>query len=283
MMKIFSKISDIKLDIQKLKGSGASIGFVPTMGALHKGHITLVKKCVAENDYCFVSVFVNPTQFNNKTDLELYPRTPEADCKLLEEAGCYGIFMPKVEEMYPKADNRVFSLGECAEVMEGRFRPGHFNGVAQIVSKLFYAVEPHNAYFGEKDFQQIAVIRSMAREIESDVNIIAVPTVREVDGLALSSRNVRLSEEQRKNAPKIWETLSKSCTFVTSKSVKDTIAFVISTIDLIPDMQVEYFEIVNGDTLMAIENWDDAQYVVGCITVYCGDVRLIDNITYKRI
>lgn len=282
-MEIVSTVASLKEAIKKFRDNGDSVGLVPTMGALHNGHISLVKKCIAENGCCVVSIFVNPTQFNDKKDLQLYPRTPQEDCKLLEEAGCNIVFAPEVEEMYPVEDTRIFNLGTVAEVMEGKFRPGHFNGVAQIVSKLFYAAEPDNAYFGEKDFQQIAVIRSMAKELGLDkINIVAVPIVREEDGLALSSRNRRLSPEQRKNAPQIWETLCKSCKFAESHTVAETIKFVIDTLNGIDQMRVEYYEIVNGNTLMPVQDWNEADYIVGCITVFCGEVRLIDNITYKR-
>ncbi len=282
-MEIVSTVASLKEAIKKFRDNGDSVGLVPTMGALHNGHISLVKKCIAENGCCVVSIFVNPTQFNDKKDLQLYPRTPQEDCKLLEEAGCNIVFAPEVEEMYPVEDTRIFNLGTVAEVMEGKFRPGHFNGVAQIVSKLFYAAEPDNAYFGEKDFQQIAVIRSMAKELGLDkINIVAVPIVREEDGLALSSRNRRLSPEQRKNAPQIWETLCKSCKFAESHTVAETIKFVIDTLNGIDQMRVEYYEIVNGKTLMPVQDWNEADYIVGCITVFCGEVRLIDNITYKR-
>lgn len=282
-MEIVSTVASLKEAIKKFRDNGDSVGLVPTMGALHNGHISLVKKCIAKNGCCVVSIFVNPTQFNDKKDLQLYPRTPQEDCKLLEEAGCNIVFAPEVEEMYPVEDTRIFNLGPVAEVMEGKFRPGHFNGVAQIVSKLFYAAEPDNAYFGEKDFQQIAVIRSMAKELGLDkINIVAVPIVREEDGLALSSRNRRLSPEQRKNAPQIWETLCKSCKFAESHTVAETIKFVIDTLNGIDQMRVEYYEIVNGKTLMPVQDWNEADYIVGCITVFCGEVRLIDNITYKR-
>lgn len=282
-MEIVSTKAALKEAVRKFRDNGKSIGLVPTMGALHEGHISLVRKCLEENGCCVVSIFVNPTQFNDKNDLLLYPRTPEEDCRLLEEAGCDIVFTPEVKEMYPEEDTRVFNLGPVAEVMEGKYRPGHFNGVAQIVSKLFYAVEPDNAYFGEKDFQQIAVIRSMARELGLDgINIVAVPIVREKDGLALSSRNRRLSPEQRKIAPKIWETLCKSCKFAESHTVAETIRFVTDTLDATEYLRVEYYEIVDGHTLMPVREWDGADYVVGCITVFCGDVRLIDNITYKR-
>ena len=252
------------------------------MGALHAGHISLVTRCVKENDVCVVSVFVNPTQFNDKHDLETYPRTLEADCALLEKAGCDYVFAPSVEEMYPEPDTRVFNLGRVAEVMEGAMRPGHFNGVAQVVSKLFYIVEPDNAYFGEKDFQQIAVIRAMVKSLDLPVKINACPIVREVDGLALSSRNTRLSPELRQKAPLIARTLKESTTFAAGKSVQEVIDFVVNTINSDPDLRVEYYQIVDGDSLEAIKDWSETDYPVGCVTVFCGDVRLIDNIKYKH-
>ena len=258
------------------------MGLVPTMGALHNGHLELVKRCVAENSICVVSVFVNPTQFNDKNDLLHYPRTLDADCKLLESAGCAIAFAPEVEEMYPVEDTRVFNLGAVAEVMEGKYRPGHFNGVAQIVSKLFDAVQPDRAYFGEKDFQQIAVIRSMVKLLNYPVEIVACPIVREDDGMALSSRNLRLTPEQRKNAVSISQTLFKSRTFAEQHSVAETIDYVVNTLNSVPDLDVEYFEIVNGNTLLSVNDWSDSDYIVGCITVYCGEVRLIDNIAYRR-
>ena len=282
-MKIIRTILELKSFVSAAKADGKTVGLVPTMGALHNGHLSLVERARKENDIVVVSVFVNPTQFNNKEDLRTYPRTEEHDCMLLEKIGCDVAFIPSVEEVYPEPDTRVFDLGKVAEVMEGKHRPGHFNGVAQIVSKLFAMVEPDRAYFGEKDFQQIAVIRSMAKELGLDkINIVAVPIVREEDGLALSSRNRRLSPEQRKNAPQIWETLCKSCKFAESHTVAETIKFVIDTLNGIDQMRVEYYEIVNGNTLMPVQDWNEADYIVGCITVFCGEVRLIDNITYKR-
>ena len=198
----------------------------------------------------------------------------------MESVGCTIVFAPETEEMYPEEDTRIFDLGSVAEVMEGKFRPGHFNGVAQIVSKLFYAVEPDKAYFGEKDFQQIAVIRAMERQINTGVEIIDVPIVRESDGLAMSSRNRRLTENQRKNAPKIWETLSKSYTFAQNHSVKETIDFVVNTLNDVPEFEVEYYEIVDADTLQPISDWNSTRRAVGCIATFCGEIRLIDNITY---
>ena len=260
-MKVFTTIAELCKQLDSDRNAGKKIGLVPTMGALHNGHLQLAKTSVANNDVTVVSIFVNPTQFNDKNDLLLYPRTLDKDCQLLES---------------------IFHLGKVAEVMEGKYRPGHFNGVAQIVSKLFDIVNPDNAYFGEKDFQQIAVIRAMAAQMGYTFNIIAVPIVRESDGLALSSRNTRLTESQRRNAPKIAETLFKSRTFAASHSVKETIDEVISTIDAIPEMRVEYYEIVDGNTLQPIADWNDSDYIVGCITVYNGEVRLIDNIAYRR-
>lgn len=281
-MEVVTKIADLQKKIAKIRTNGGTVGLVPTMGALHNGHLELVKRCVAENSICVVSVFVNPTQFNDKNDLLHYPRTLDADCKLLESAGCAIAFAPEVEEMYPVEDTRVFNLGAVAEVMEGKYRPGHFNGVAQIVSKLFDAVQPDRAYFGEKDFQQIAVIRSMVKLLNYPVEIVACPIVREDDGMALSSRNLRLTSEQRKNAVSISQTLFKSRTFAEQHSVAETIDYVVNTLNSVPDLNVEYFEIVNGNTLLSVNDWSDSDYIVGCITVYCGVVRLIDNIAYRR-
>lgn len=279
-MKIVSSIKDLKNFLALEREKGKKVGLVPTMGALHAGHISLVKRCVAENDICVVSDFVNPTQFNDKHDLETYPRTLDADCALLEPVGCDYVFAPSVAEMYPEPDTRVFNLGPVAEVMEGPRRPGHFNGVAQVVSKLFYIVEPDNAYFGEKDFQQIAVIREMVRQLNLPVHIVDCPIQREADGLALSSRNTRLTPEQRQKAPVIARTLKESTTFVPAKSVQEVIDYVVNTINQVLEMEVEYFEIVDGNTMQPIQNWSDTTYPVGCITVYCGEVRLIDNIKY---
>lgn len=279
-MKIVKGINELKGYLADSKKDGKRIGLVPTMGALHKGHLSLVERCVKENDVCVVSVFVNPTQFNDKHDLETYPRTLEADCALLEQAGCDFVFAPLVEEMYPEPDTRTFDFGPVMQVMEGAKRPGHFNGVAQVVSKLFYIVEPDNAYFGEKDFQQIAVIRAMVKQLQIPVQINACPIVREADGLALSSRNTRLTPELRAKAPKIARAMRKSLELAKTKSVKEVHDYVVNTLNADPDLEVEYYEIVDGNSLQAIQDWKDTDYAVGCITVYCGEVRLIDNIKY---
>lgn len=281
-MEVFDNIKELQQYLAVAKENNKKTGLVPTMGALHKGHESLVKRCAAENDECVVSVFVNPTQFNDKNDLVTYPRTIEKDCALLEAAGCTVAFVPSEEEMYPEPDTRVFDLGPVAAVMEGPRRPGHFNGVAQIVSKLFDIVKPDNAYFGEKDFQQIAVIRQMVKLLGLPVNILACPIIREADGLALSSRNTRLTAAQRKKAPVIAATLHKSLAFVPRKSVKEAIEYVVNTINAVEEMEVEYYEIVDGYSMQPVTDWSQTDYPVGCITVYCGAVRLIDNIVYKK-
>ena len=281
-MLTVNTVKELKSAVKSARKAGKSIGLVPTMGALHEGHKSLVDRCRKENDVVVVSVFVNPTQFNNKEDLRTYPRTEEADKALLEAAGCDVVFMPSVEEVYPEPDTRVFNLGPVAEVMEGPMRPGHFNGVAQIVSKLFMMVEPDRAYFGEKDFQQIAVIREMVRQEGFKLEIVPCPIVREADGLAKSSRNVRLTPENRAVAPNIYRLLSESLDFAKSHTVEETIKFVTTGINAYDAMEVEYYQIVDGITMQPISAWTDTRYAVGCITVYYGDVRLIDNITYFK-
>lgn len=281
-MKVIHTIKDLQAELSVLKAQGKKVGLVPTMGALHAGHASLVKRSVNENEVTVVSVFVNPTQFNDKNDLVKYPRTLDADCKLLEACGATYTFAPSVEEMYPEPDTRQFSYAPLDTVMEGAFRPGHFNGVCQIVSKLFEAVKPHRAYFGEKDFQQLVIIHEMVRQMQFDLEIVGCPIVREEDGLALSSRNARLSAEERENALKISQTLFKSRTFAATHTVSETQKFVEDAIAAAPGLRLEYFEIVDGNTLQKVGNWDQTSYAVGCITVFCGDVRLIDNIKYKE-
>lgn len=281
-MRVVKTISGLKSLISGYKQENKTVGLVPTMGALHAGHKSLVDRARKENDIVVVSVFVNPTQFNNKQDLATYPRTEERDCALLEAAGCDVVFMPAVEEVYPEPDNRQFDLGAVAEVMEGAHRPGHFNGVAQIVSKLFGFVEPDRAYFGEKDFQQIAVIRKMVQLEGFKLQIVACPIKREDDGLALSSRNVRLTAEQRQLAPNIYRVLKESCNFAKSHTVAETEKFVVDSLNALPQMEVEYYSIVDALTMQPVSDWVDADSITGCITVYCGEVRLIDNIAYKK-
>lgn len=281
-MEIVHTIKDLQAALAALRAQGKTVGLVPTMGALHAGHASLVKRCVAENDAAVVSVFVNPTQFNDKNDLAKYPRTLDADCRLLEQCGAAFTFAPSVEEMYPEPDTRQFSYAPLDTVMEGKYRPGHFNGVCQIVSKLFEAVKPDRAYFGEKDFQQLAIIREMVRQLKFPLQIVGCPIVREEDGLALSSRNARLSAEERQQALKISQTLFASRDYAKSHTVAETQKFVEDAIEAAPGLRLEYFELVDGNTLQKIANWEDTSYAVGCITVFCGEVRLIDNIKYKE-
>lgn len=281
-MKLIQTIQELRTELDALRKEGKTIGLVPTMGALHAGHASLVKRAVAENDVVVVSDFVNPTQFNDKNDLLKYPRTLDADCKLLEECGASFVFAPSVEEIYPEPDTRQFSYAPLDTVMEGKFRPGHFNGVCQIVSKLFLIVEPTRAYFGEKDFQQLAIIREMVRKYPFNLEIVGCPIVREADGLALSSRNARLSDEQRIQALQISKTLFASVEYAQTHTLAETKAFVESAIFTAEGLRLEYFEIVDGNSLQTVCDWKDSSYIVGCITVFCGEVRLIDNIKYKE-
>ena len=280
-MKILQTIKELQTEISALKAAGKLVGLVPTMGALHAGHASLVKRSVAENDVTVVSIFVNPTQFNDINDLAKYPRTLEADCQLLQSVGASIVFAPSVDEVYPEPDTRTFSYAPLDTVMEGAFRPGHFNGVCQIVSKLFDMVQPHYAYFGEKDFQQLAIIREMVRQMNYPIEIIGCPIVREEDGLAMSSRNTRLSAEERITALNISQTLFDSQSFAKSHTLAETKAFVEESIAAIDGLRLEYYEVVDDRTLQTVCEWDEAEGIVGCITVFCGEVRLIDNIRYK--
>ena len=284
-MKVFHKIVELQNELFAARKGGKEIGLVPTMGALHAGHASLVKRSVKENNVTVVSVFVNPTQFNDKNDLKNYPRDLEADCNLLESAGADYVFAPAVDEVYPVADNRQFSFPPVDTVMDGAHRPGHFNGVCRVVSRLFYIVRPTRAYFGEKDFQQIAVIKAMVKNLGIGVQIVDCSIVREEDGLALSSRNQLLSPEERKIAVNISKTLKKSLTFAANNSVEATQKFVVDTINAIVGLEVQYYQIVDGNSLQPVQNWDDNSYIVGCITVFCGKtpIRLIDNIKYKEL
>ena len=282
-MKVIRTICELKNELDLCREKGKSIGLVPTMGALHAGHASLVKRSVNENDVTVVSIFVNPTQFNDKNDLMNYPRDLDADCRLLDGVGAAIAFAPEVEEMYPEPDTRQFSFAPLDEVMEGPFRPGHFNGVAQIVSKLFYAVEPDRAYFGEKDFQQLAIIREMVRQLGLKLDIVGCPIVREEDGLAMSSRNMLLTAEERTCALTISRTLFASLDYAKEHTLQQTKAFVEEAIKATEGFCLEYYQIVDGNTLQPVEQWSDSDYIVGCIALFCGKIRLIDNIKYKEV
>ena len=282
-MKVYSKIVDLQNALFDERKAGKTVGLVPTMGALHEGHASLVRRAVAENDVTVVSVFVNPTQFNDKNDLKNYPRNLEADCLLLQQCQANYVFAPEVEDMYPTPDKRQFDYPPITTVMEGAHRPGHFNGVCQVVSRLFYIVRPQRAYFGKKDWQQIAVVKAMVRHLQLPVAIVECPIVRHPDGLALSSRNTLLAPDERAIAPAIYKTLKESIDYAKTHSLADTHDMVVSRLNAVQGLSVEYFAIVDGNTLQDIRQWDDSDSVVGCITVYCGKtpIRLIDHIRYK--
>ncbi len=259
----------------------SGIGFVPTMGALHAGHRSLVERARRECETVVVSVFVNPTQFNDKTDLKNYPRTPEADLRLLEEVGADYVFMPSVEEVYPEPDTRTFDFGMIDKVMEGATRPGHFNGVAQVVSRLFDLVKPAKAYFGEKDFQQIAVIREMVRQLRIPVEIIPCPIVRGEDGLALSSRNTLLDTDHRTAAPYIYKVLKAAVEKSHQTTPDQLAAWVTAQVESNPLLKVIYFQVVDAATMQQVRTWEESPVIQGCIAVQAGDIRLIDNIKLR--
>lgn len=278
-MKTFSKVSELHEALATVEPS--SIGFVPTMGALHEGHRSLVEKAREECATVVVSVFVNPTQFNDKNDLRNYPRTPEADAAVLEAAGADFVLMPSVEEIYPEPDNRQFDFGMVDKVMEGATRPGHFNGVAQVVSRLFDIVKPAKAYFGEKDFQQIAVIKAMVAQLGLDVEIVECPIIRDHDGLALSSRNTLLTPAHREAAPHIYEVISQCAEMSKKLSPAALTAWVVEQVEANPLLKVIYFQAVDALSLQQVESWDESQHVQGCIAVQAGEIRLIDNVKIK--
>ena len=282
-MKVITKVIDMQNELFAQRKDGRSIGLVPTMGALHEGHASLVRRCVKENDVTVVSVFLNPTQFNDKGDLERYPRTLDADCELLEKEGADYVFAPSVEEIYPTPDERHFEFPPVTTVMEGAKRPGHFNGVCQVVSRLFYIVRPVRAYFGEKDWQQIAVVKQLVKYMGVNIDIVECETVREKDGLAKSSRNTLLTEDERAIAPKIYKALKAGVKYAKTHTVEETHDKVVAEINAVDGLDVEYFSIVDASNLMDIQSWDDCEKAVGCITVYCGKtpIRLIDHIDFN--
>lgn len=278
-MKVFERVKELRAELDKTDPAG--VGFVPTMGALHAGHRSLVERARKENEVVVVSVFVNPTQFNDKNDLRHYPRTPEADARLLEEAGADLVLMPSVEEIYPEEDTRQFDFGQIDKVMEGATRPGHFNGVAQVVSRLFDIVRPARAYFGEKDFQQIAVIRAMVEQLSLPVEIVDCPIVRGEDGLALSSRNTLLDAEHRAAAPHIYATLRAAVEKSHELSPEALKAWVTEQIERNPLLRVIYYQSVDARTMQEVSAWNDAERIQGCIAVQAGPIRLIDNIRIR--
>jgi len=279
-MFLIETIKELKNKLNELKETGTT-GFVPTMGALHDGHISLVRRAVSENKTVVVSIFVNPTQFNDTKDLEQYPRNLKADLELIEKTGCQIVFAPTAEEIYPEPDTRKFNFGALETVMEGKHRPGHFNGVAQVVSKLFDIVQPDKAYFGLKDFQQLAIIKEMVLHFKLPVEIVPCPIVREKSGLAMSSRNELLTAEERKNAAVISKTLFEAKKLTEQKSVRELAEWISETINKNQYLTVEYVEIVDDRQLQPIKSWDDKGEKVCCVAVFCGKVRLIDNVGFN--
>jgi pantoate--beta-alanine ligase len=268
---------ELHKELNDLRKRGGTVGLVPTMGALHQGHLSLIEKAVSENKTVIVTIFVNPTQFNDKNDLKHYPRNLKADLELLKKSGCNLVFAPETNEIYPEPDTRTFDFGLLDKVMEGKHRKGHFNGVAQIVSTLFELIGPDKAYFGLKDYQQLVIIKKLVKMLNLEVEIVPCPIIREPGGLAMSSRNELLSPKERKNASVIYKTLSEANNQIGKKSVKELINWVINKINSNPFLTVDYFEIVNDDNLQPVNSWNEDCKKIACIAAFCGKVRLIDN------
>ena len=280
-MEVLTKVENVKKYTSRIKTSGKTIGFVPTMGALHQGHLELMKRAKKENDILAVSIFVNPIQFNNPEDLKKYPRDLYRDIKLLEEVGCDLLFVPDEKEMYPEGKpDKQYNFGNLEHVMEGYYRPGHFNGVAIVVKRLFDIVEPDKAYFGEKDYQQLAIINKLTEKEKLDIKIVPCPIVREPDGLAMSSRNMRLNDNDRKLAATIHHILNESVKRKNNKSPDELREWVKKKFDEIDKFDLEYFEIADGINLQPVKKWDDNVKTLGFVAVNLSGVRLIDNIRY---
>ena len=282
-MLVIKEIRDLRALIAAQKAEGKTVGLIPTMGALHGGHVSLVLEAGQKTDFVVVSIFVNPTQFNDLNDLEKYPRTLEADLKLLASSPCQAVFAPEVKTMYPQPDTRQFNFGKLENVMEGKFRPGHFNGVAQVVSKLLEIVQPDKAFFGQKDFQQLVIVKTMVKQLTLPVEIVACPIIREASGLARSSRNERLSPEQRENAAVIYKTLLEARNDAGKLSIEELKNRVVEQINANEYLETEYFEIVDDVELNSIRQWDEPVNKVACIAVFCGEVRLIDNLAFDNL
>ena len=281
-MKVFSTVQAIRKYLLAERRRGKSIGFVPTMGALHEGHLSLIKRSLDENDLTVCSIFVNPVQFNNKKDLENYPKTPDQDLRLLEKTGCDAVFTPEIEEIYPKGETVDIDLdfGYLDKILEGKFRPGHFKGVAIVVKKLFEIIEPQKAYFGKKDYQQLLIINHMVKKLNMPVEIVPCPIIREPDGLAMSSRNMRLSIRERQSAPLIWDVLSKVKEKSGTMSVSKLKEWAVNRISKEPLFRVEYIEIADKNTLRPLENWKTKENAMVLAAVVLNDVRLIDNMEF---
>ncbi len=281
-MLIFKKVADLQRWLNGQRADGRTVGFAPTMGALHQGHLELVRLAKRAGDLAVASIFVNPTQFNDPKDLEKYPRTPERDIELLISADCDVLFMPPVEEVYPQGQNFTIRLDfrQLEKVMEGVFRPGHFAGMATVVHRLLDIVRPQRLYMGQKDFQQLSIVRDMLRQLQMPIELVMCVTVREADGLAMSSRNVRLSPEMRAAAPVIYETLmwakaelpQRPCSEIQQEALQKLTA---------AGLHPEYFDIVDGISLLPVERWADSAFIVACTAAFAGEVRLIDNVVLR--
>ena len=277
-MKIFKEIAEIKSFLSEIKGRGMTVGLVATMGALHKGHMSLIESSKSLNDVTITSIYVNPTQFNNPLDLQKYPRTMDQDLKMLEGVGCDVVFSPTDREMYEETPLLKFDFGHLDKVMEGAFRPGHFSGVALVVAKLFGITEPHRAYFGQKDWQQVTIIKRMVAELKFNLEVLTVPIVRDSNGLAMSSRNLRLSSNQSAEATVLYQSMQMARKRLKSgepvESVKKAVA---ALFDSRAEMKLEYFELTDSKNLTSVERVNNSTELIICIAGYAGDVRLIDN------
>ena len=279
-MILATSISDLNIAISNLPDS-SNLGFVPTMGALHSGHISLIKRSVDRCSHTIISIFVNPTQFNNPNDLDRYPRTLQADCALLESSGVDIVFAPSIEDIYPEEDSRVFNFGSLDKTGEGPTRPGHFNGVAQVVTRLFDIVKPKCAFFGEKDFQQLAIIKHFTKGLNYNIEVVPCPIIRDESGLAISSRNELLTKEQRSAAPHIYSSICKAAEFMKNLSPAQTVDAIKLELNSNSFLETEYVEIINGLTLQPISSWNDAEEIQLWCAVYADPIRLIDNIKLK--
>jgi len=279
-MKEFTLIREVRGELDKAVDNGKSVGFVPTMGALHEGHLELIRRSVRENDITVCSIFVNPIQFNNHEDLEKYPRNLLLDEKMLLSQGCDILFAPSVEEMYPSTEKEIFDIdfGYLERILEGKFRPGHFRGIAIVVKKLFDIVRPEKVYFGKKDYQQLMIIKELVFRLKIPVEVVACETVREPDGLAMSSRNLRLTIGERKVAARIYEILKQAKERSSSQSILKIKKWALKNLQENPDFRVEYLEIVDNRTLLPVTKWNNRQNALVCIAVWLGNVRLIDNL-----
>lgn len=281
-MLIFKKVADLQSWTQQERAGGHSIGFAPTMGALHNGHMELIRLAHRDGHRTVASIFVNPTQFNDPKDLEKYPRTPEKDLLLLHDNGCDAVFMPEVEEVYPPGKDVSIDLDfrQLDEVMEGVFRPGHFVGMATVVHRLLDIVQPQSLYMGQKDFQQLTIVRDMIRQLNMPIQLVMCPTVREPDGLAMSSRNTRLSPEMRSIAPAIYQTLQWARVEIQQRPASDIQADAMQKLED-AGLRPEYFEIVDGISLLPVERWAESDFIVACMAAFAGEVRLIDNLVCR--